>query len=77
MRKPNAWHQAICEHLREAGVPLAVDQIWSRMEEVGFRHSSEKPRSTLGARIAELAQMKKIERVGKALYQLRAQETSS
>lgn len=35
-----------------------------------FRHASEQPKSTLGARIVELTQMKKIKRVGPATYQL-------
>ena len=70
MRRPNAWHQAIVSQLHEAGEPLPVEQIWQRMEAAGFRHSSKKPRSTLGARIAELVQMKKLARVGPATYRL-------
>jgi hypothetical protein len=70
MKKPNAWHAAICAQLHAAEGPLVVDQIWVRMEASGFQHSSKMPRSTLGARVAELAQMKKIERVGPATYQL-------
>ena len=80
MSRPNAWHAAICAHLRAAGKPLAVEQIWAHMEAAGFQHSSKKPKSTLGARVAELAQMQKIERVGPATYQLApetAQEVSS
>jgi hypothetical protein len=70
VRKPNAWHHAIVEHLNATGGPLSVDQIWQRMEAAGFRHSSKMPRSTLGARIAELVQMKKLDRVGPATYRL-------
>lgn len=66
----NAWHVAICEHLRAAGEPLAVEQIWQRMVSAGFCHRSEVPRSTLGARISELVQMKKLERVAPATYRL-------
>jgi hypothetical protein len=74
VRRPNAWHEAICTHLRAAGAPLAVEQIWQRMEAAGFQHSSKLPRSTLGARIAELAQMKKVDRVGPAMYQISSEE---
>jgi len=70
VKRPNAWHQAIVSRLHEAGEPLAVDQIWRRMEAAGFRHFSKKPRSTLGARIAELVQMKVLARVGLAAYRL-------
>jgi hypothetical protein len=76
-RKQNAWHLAIVSHLHAAGGPLPVEQIWQRMEAAGFPHASKMPRSTLGARIAELVQMKKLERVGPATYQLAAQEVSS
>jgi len=73
VKKINAWHQAIVEHLRNAGGPLRVEEIWQRMSEAGFQHSSKHPRSTLGARIAELAKEKQILRVGPATYRL-AQE---
>jgi hypothetical protein len=72
VRRSNAWHEVIVAHLRAAGGSLTVEQIWQRMEAAGFKHSSKLPRSTLGARIAELAQMKKIERIGPATYQLAA-----
>jgi hypothetical protein len=74
-RSTNSWHAAICEQLRAAGGPLVVEQIWQGMVAAGFQHSSRVPRQTLGARVAELAQKKKIERVGPATYQL-AQEAS-
>lgn len=80
MRKPNAWHHAIVAHLHATGGPLSVDQIWQCMEAAGFQHSSKKPRSTLGARLAELVQMKKLARVGSATYRLAhesATETAS
>ena len=70
MRRPNAWHQAIVSQLHAAGEPLPVEQIWQRMEAAGFQHASKKPRSTLGARIAELVQMKTLARVGAATYRL-------
>ena len=70
MRRPNAWQQAIVSQLHDAGGPLPVDQIWQRMEAAGFRHSSKKPRSTLGARLAELVQMKTLARIGTATYGL-------
>lgn len=75
MRRPNAWHQAIVSHLHAAGGPLLVEQIWQRMEAAGFQHASKMPRGTLGGRIAELVQMKKLARVGPATYRL-AQESS-
>ena len=70
MKKPNAWHEAVVAHLRAAGGPLTVEQIWQRMEAAGFKHSSKMPRCTLGARVTELVQVKKIERVGPATYRL-------
>lgn len=70
MAKLNRWHAAIVAHLRAADGPLPVEQIWRRMEAAGFQHASKMPRSTLGARIAELVQMKKLTRVGPAMYQL-------
>ncbi len=73
MRKPNVWHQAIVSHLHEAGGPLTVEQIWQRMEAAGFQHKSVMPRSTLGARVAELAQARTLKRVGPATYQLVAE----
>ena len=74
MRRPNAWHQAIVAHLSAAGSPLLVDQIWQRMEAAGFVHASKMPRSTLGARIAELVQMKTLERVAPKTYRLSAEK---
>ena len=73
MRRPNAWHVAICEQLRAAGAPLAVREIWRRMAGASFRHRSKLPTSTLAARIAELVQMRKLERVGPATYQFLAE----
>jgi hypothetical protein len=70
VRRHNAWHQAIVAHLHSAGGPLPVEQIWQRMETAGFQHASKMPRRTLGARIAELVQMKKLSRVGPATYWL-------
>jgi hypothetical protein len=70
VKKGNAWYDAICAQLHAAQGPLAVDQIWRGMEASGFQHKSEMPRGTLGARIAELVQMKKLERVGPATYRL-------
>lgn len=76
MRKPNAWHHAIVAHLHATGGPLSVDQIWQRMAAEGFQHASKEPRSTLGARIAELVQMKKLARVGPATYRLSTEKSS-
>jgi hypothetical protein len=72
VRRPNAWHAAVIEHLRAAGEALTIEQIWQRMEAGGFKHGSKMPLGTLGARVTELAQMKKITRVGPATYQLAA-----
>jgi hypothetical protein len=72
VKKSNAWHAAVIEHLRAAGSALTVEQIWQRMEAAGFKHASKLPRSTLGARVTELVQLKKVERVGPATYQLAA-----
>jgi hypothetical protein len=76
VRKPNAWHEAIVAQLHAAGGPLPVEQIWRRMEASGFPHASKMPRSTLGARIAELVQMKKLRRVAPKTYQLAQTEFS-
>jgi hypothetical protein len=70
VRRPNAWHAAVIEHLRAAGEALTVEQIWQRMKAGGFKHKSKMPRGTLGARVTELTQMNKITRVGPATYQL-------
>ena len=75
-RRSNAWHDAICAHLHAAGRPLPVEQIWRHMEAAGFKHASVRPRSTLGARIAELVQMKKLSRVGPATYWLSAEDVT-
>jgi hypothetical protein len=68
--RSNAWHDAICEQLRSADRPLGVDQIWEGLVATNFQHASAMPKSTLGARIAELVQRKKIARVGPATYQI-------
>jgi hypothetical protein len=69
--RANAWHDAILTQLRAAeGAALTVSQIWQGMAAAGFRHGSEQPVRTLAARIAELAQAKKLERMGPALYRL-------
>ena len=76
MKRPNAWYQAIVTHLHAAGSPLSVEQIWQCMEAAGFQHSSKMPRSTLGARLAELVQLKQLARVGRATYQLSTEVAS-
>ena len=77
MRKPNAWHRAIVAHLSATDGPLSVEEIWQRMEEAGFTHASKMPRSTLGARIAELVQMRKLARVGPATYRIAQESTGA
>lgn len=69
-RCSNAWYEAIFAQLRAAEGPLVVGQIWHGIASSGFRHASKLPRSTLSARIAELVQLKKLERVGPATYQM-------
>ena len=76
MRRPNAWYQAIVAHLHAAGGPLPVQQIWQRMEAAGFAHASKQPRSTLGARVAELVKEHKLKRVGPATYMLAPEAAS-
>jgi hypothetical protein len=75
-RRTNAWHEAICAQLSAAGGPLPALEIWHRMEATGFPHRSRSPRGTLGARIHELVQMKKLKRVGPATYQLSSEVSS-
>ena len=69
-RRLNVWQHAICEQLRAAGGPLTTKQIWQGIAEAGIDHASKNPRGTLGGRIRELVQMKMLERVGRATYQL-------
>ena len=69
-RPTNRWYDAICTQLQTADGPIITDQIWDGMVASGFQHGSKVPRSTLGARLAELVQMKKIERIDRLTYQL-------
>jgi hypothetical protein len=75
-RPANRWYDAICNQIQAAGGQAVTDQIWNGMTAAGFQHHSRMPRSTLGARLAELVQMKKIERVDRRTYRL-PQEASS
>jgi hypothetical protein len=69
-RKSNSWHDAICDQLRAADHPLRPRQIWQHLQTAHFAHESKMPGRTLGARIYELTQLRKIERVRRGLYQL-------
>lgn len=73
----NRWQMAICAQLKKSGSPLSPDQIWDAMEAAGFQHKSTSPRSTLGARLAELVAQGEVRRVGPAQYQIADQPTSS
>ena len=66
----NRWHAAICDQLRKSISPLSPDQIWDAMKAAGFQHKSTHPRSTLGARLAELVAQGEVRRVGPAQYQI-------
>jgi len=68
--KVNRWQTAIRDQLEKSGAPLSPEQIWGAMEASGFQHKSASPRSTLGARIAELVAQGEIHRVGPAKYQI-------
>lgn len=68
--KVNRWQEAIRVQLGKSEGPLAPDQIWEAMTAAGFQHKSVSPRSTLGARIAELVAQGEVRRVGPALYQM-------
>ena len=71
MRPMNRWYAAILDQLGRAnGDPLTTDQIWAAMEAAGFQHASQNPRSTLGARLAELGRMERITRVGRSTFRL-------
>lgn len=70
MSRTNSWHAAICALLAAEQGALSVDQIWQRLESAGFKHQSVTARSTLGARIAELVRMRRLERTGRATYRL-------
>lgn len=76
MRRPNRWYVAIQRLLEESGSPLTTGQIWEGMEEAGFQHASKAPRSTLGARLAEMAAEGVLERVGPSSYRLRTTATA-
>jgi len=66
--KTNRWHEAIIKVLDASDVSMSPAQIWQVMENVKFKHKSASPRSTLGARLAELVAAKVVVVVGKALY---------
>ena len=66
----NSWQAAIHDQLAKSGAPLSTEQIWSRMVAIGFQHKSMNPRSTLGARLAELVAKGDVSRVGTSLYQI-------
>ena len=68
--KINRWQAAICAQLKKSGIPLSPEQIWDAMEAAGFQHKSYSPRSTLGARLAELVKQGDVCRVGPAKYQI-------
>jgi hypothetical protein len=72
----NRWHAAIWEQLKKSGEPLSPEQIWTAMASSGFAHQSKRPRSTLGARIAELVAQGEVQRVGPARYQIVAESAS-
>lgn len=67
--KVNSWYAAIRAQLA-SGV-RTTGQIWEGLEAAGFRHASVMPRSTLGARLAEMVVDGAIERVSPATYRLR------
>lgn len=69
--RTNRWHVAIRNQLAQ-GNAQSPTQIWEGMEATGFRHASHKPRSTLGARLAEMAAVGVLERVGPSTYRLLA-----
>jgi hypothetical protein len=66
----NRWQVAICEQLEKSASPLSTSQIWDGMVTAGFQHKSAMPRSTLGARLAELVEQGAVDRVGPSLYQI-------
>ena len=68
--KGNRWQAAIREQLVKSAAPLSTAQIWSGMLASGFQHKSEMPRSTLGARLAELGAQGAVSRVGPSMYQI-------
>jgi hypothetical protein len=67
--KTNRWYDAIVKALMIASPnALTTDQIWTAIEDSGFKHKSKFPRATLDGRIAELCKMKAIERVADKTY---------
>lgn len=70
MRGPNRWHAAIRDQFARVNAPQKPDQIWEGMEAAGFKHASKMPRSTLGARLAEMVAEGTLKRVGPATYRL-------
>jgi len=72
----NRWQVAIYEQLQKSHVPLTAAQIWDRIVAAGFKHKSRSPRSTLGARLAELVAQGEVNRVGPSLYRIVDEQTS-
>jgi hypothetical protein len=70
----NRWQAAIRDQLVASGAPLSTGQIWDKMIAAGFQHKSASPRSTLGARLAELVAQGDLSRVGLSTYQIAAQQ---
>jgi hypothetical protein len=66
--KANRWYVAIRAQL--ASGTRTTGQIWEGLKAVGFQHASVMPRSTLGARLAEMVADGALERVGPATYRL-------
>lgn len=66
--KKNRWYKAITDVLEASDVSMTPEQIWAAMEKANFHHKSVSPRATLGARLAELVAVGKIEHAGRALY---------
>ncbi len=69
-KTPNVWHEAICAELRAADAPLDIVQLRRRMAAAGFQRSEAQLKSSLGARLVELARMRRLERTAPGTYRL-------
>lgn len=67
--KPNRWYTAIRAQLA-SGV-RTTEQIWEGLKTADFQHASMLPRSTLGARLAEMVADGTLKRVSPSTYRLR------
>ena len=70
--KRNRWQQIIYKHLKTAGAPQTTTQILDAIEATGFKHGSKNPRSTIGARLAEMRREGFVKRTAPSTWAIEA-----